>query len=155
MKQRSASSDTEVTESQKLLMSVVIGSISVKVHIVTADERETGLRNLVNFGHSIGYMLEAILTPTILHGEAISVGMILKAEIAWHLGILNQVAIQLTRCLKSYGLPVTLSDVRIAKLPVAELLTIDHILDIMHVDKKNSGDEKRIVLLSRIGATYE
>lgn len=156
VKPRSASSDTKVTESQKLLMSVIIGSISVKAHIVTVDERETGLRNLVNFGHSIGHALEAILTPTILHGEAISVGMILEAEIARRLGILNQVAIgRLTRCLKSYGLPVTLSDARIAKLPVAELLTIDRILDIMRVDKKNSGSEKRIVLLSRIGATYE
>lgn len=156
VKQRSVSSDTGLTESQKLLMSVIIGSISVKAHIVTIDERETGLRNLVNFGHSIGHALEAILTPAILHGEAISVGMIFEAEIARRLGILNQVAIgRLTRCLKSYGLPVTLSDSRIASLPVAELLTIDRVLDIMRVDKKNSGSEKRIVLLSRIGATYE
>lgn len=156
VKQRSASSNTGLTESQKLLISVIIGSISVKAHIVTIDERETGLRNLVNFGHSIGHALEAILTPTILHGEAVSVGMILEAEIARRLGILNQVAVgRLTRCLKSYGLPVTLSDPRIASLPVAGLLTVDRVLDIMRVDKKNSGSEKKIVLLSRIGATYE
>lgn len=156
MKQRSKPSAAELTESQKLLLSVIVGSISVKAHIVTIDERETGLRNLVNFGHSIGHALEAVLTPTILHGEAVSVGIILEAEISRRLGILNQVAIgRLTRCLKSYGLPVSVSDPRIASLPVAEQLTVDRLLDIMRIDKKNSGSEKKIVLLSRIGATYE
>ena len=89
-------------------MSVIIGFISVKAHIITINERETGVQNLFNFGHSISHALDAILTPTILHGEAISVGVILEAEIARRLGILNQVAIgRLTRRLKSHSLPVT------------------------------------------------
>ena len=45
------------SEAQELLLSVIVGSISVKAHIVTIDERETGLRNLVNFGHSIGHAI--------------------------------------------------------------------------------------------------
>ncbi|KAF8316173.1 Pentafunctional AroM protein [Clavulina sp. PMI_390] len=156
LQQRSAPSETGLTDAQKLLMSVIVGSISVKAHIVTIDERETGLRNLVNFGHSVGHALEAVLTPTVLHGEAVSIGMILEAEIARRLGVLNQVAIgRLTRCLKSYNLPVSVSDPRIASLPMAELLTVERLLDIMRIDKKNSGSEKKIVLLSRIGATYE
>lgn len=137
-------------------MSVIVGSISVKAHIVTIDERETGLRNLVNFGHSIGHAIEAVLTPTILHGECVSIGMILEAELARTLGHLNQVAIgRLTRCLKAYGLPVSVSDPKIASLAAAEHLTVDRLLDIMRIDKKNSGSEKKIVLLSRIGATFE
>jgi len=133
-----------------------VGSISVKAHIVTVDERETGLRNLVNFGHSIGHAIEAVLTPTILHGECISIGMILEAELSRNLGILSQVAVgRLGRCLKAYGLPVTTADPRIAKLPAARFLTIDKILDVMKVDKKNSGTTKKIVLLSSIGKTYE
>ncbi|KAL4244452.1 Pentafunctional AROM polypeptide [Abortiporus biennis] len=144
------------SNAQQLLLSVIVGSISVKSHIVTIDERETGLRNLVNFGHSIGHAIEAVLTPTILHGECVSVGMILEAEIARQMGVLSQVAVgRLTRCLKAYNLPVSLSDPRLARLPAARSLTVDNLLDIMKVDKKNSGPQKKIVILSRIGATYE
>ncbi|KII85332.1 hypothetical protein PLICRDRAFT_44602 [Plicaturopsis crispa FD-325 SS-3] len=141
---------------QQLLLSVITGSIFVKAHIVTIDERETGLRNLVNFGHTIGHAIEAILTPTILHGECVSVGMILEAEIARGMGVLGQVAVgRLARCLKAYNLPVTLADPRLASLPAAKLLTVDRLLDIMSIDKKNSGKGKKIVILSRIGATHE
>ncbi|KAG6809949.1 hypothetical protein H0H92_013940 [Tricholoma furcatifolium] len=149
---------TKATRStaQDLLLSVIVGSISVKAHIVTVDERETGLRNLVNFGHSIGHAIEAVLTPTMLHGECVSVGMILEAEIARQMGVLGQVGVgRLARCLKAYNLPITLSDPRISSLPAAKLLTVDRLLDIMKVDKKNSGTNKKIVILSKIGATYE
>lgn len=132
----------------------------MKAHIVTADERETtGLRNLVNFGHTIGHAIEAVLTPHMLHGECVSVGMILEAEVSRQLGILGQVGVgRLTRCLKAYNLPVSLNDPRISRLPAAtagEGLSVSRLLDIMKIDKKNSGPQKRIVLLSRIGATYE
>ncbi|KAI0635363.1 aromatic amino acid family biosynthesis-like protein [Trametes polyzona] len=141
---------------QQLLLSVIAGSIGVKAHIVTIDERETGLRNLVNFGHTIGHAIEAVLTPAMLHGECVSVGMILEAEVARQLGVLSQVAVgRLTRCLKAYNLPVSLSDPRIASLPAASSLSVSKLLDIMRIDKKNSGPQKKIVILSRIGATYE
>jgi pentafunctional AROM polypeptide len=144
------------SETQALLLRIIVGSISVKAHIVTVDERETGLRNLVNFGHSIGHAIENVLAPTILHGECVSIGMILEAEIARQMGILSQVAVgRLARCLKAYNLPVSVHDPRISKLPIAKLLTIDRILGIMKVDKKNAGPTKRIVLLSKIGTTYE
>lgn len=123
---------------------------------MTVDERETGLRNLVNFGHTIGHAIEAVVTPTILHGECVSVGMILEAEVARQMGVLGQVGVgRLTRCLKAYNLPVSISDPKIANLPAAKALTVDNLLDIMKVDKKNSGTQKKIVILSRIGATYE
>ncbi|PVF93315.1 putative ARO1-Pentafunctional AROM polypeptide [Serendipita vermifera] len=144
------------SEAQNLLLQVIVGSISVKAHIVTIDERETGLRNLVNFGHSIGHAIEAVVTPQILHGECVSIGMVLEAEIARQMGVLSQVAVgRLTRCLNKYNLPVSLHDSRITSVPTSKMLTIDRLLDIMKVDKKNSGPTKKIVLLSRIGATYE
>ncbi|THH16308.1 hypothetical protein EW146_g4315 [Bondarzewia mesenterica] len=150
---------TKATRSpaQELLLSVIAGSISVKAHIVTHDEREiTGLRNLVNFGHTIGHAIEAVLTPNMLHGECVSVGMILEAEVARQLGKLGQVGVgRLTRALKAYNLPVSLSDPHIVSLPGSKLLTVDRLLDIMKVDKKNSGPEKKIVILSAIGKTAE
>lgn len=144
------------SESQSLLLHVITESIGVKAHIVTLDERETGLRNLVNFGHTIGHAIEAVLTPTILHGECVAIGMILEGEVARQLGVFSQVGVgRLTRALKAYGLPVSVKDPRIAAVPASRLLTIDRLLDIMKIDKKNSGPEKKIVLLSRIGKTYE
>ena len=101
------------------LLSVIVGSISVKAHIMMIDERETGLRNLVNFGHSIGPAIEAILTPTIIRGECISVSMILEAELSRQMGILSQVGVgRPSRCLKAYNLPIALSDPRIANIPL-------------------------------------
>lgn len=61
---------------------------------MTNDERElTGFRDLVNFGHTIGHAIEAILTPNMLHGECVAVGMILEAEVARQLGKLGQVGV--------------------------------------------------------------
>lgn len=148
------SSDRSVQQS--LLLQVVSGSIYVKAHIVTIDERETGLRNLVNFGHTIGHAIEAVLTPTMLHGECVSVGIILEAEVARQLGVLSQVAVgRLTRALAAYNLPVSMTDRRITSIPASSQLSVDRLLDIMRIDKKNSGPAKKIVLLSRIGKTYE
>ena len=91
-----------------------------------------------------------------LHGECVSIGIILEAEVARSLGVLSQVAVgRLARCLQAYGLPISLSDRRISSLPAAPQLTVDRLLDIMKVDKKNAGVQKKIVLLSRIGKTYE
>ncbi|KAJ1022652.1 hypothetical protein NDA18_004994 [Ustilago nuda] len=144
------------TQAQSLLLDVIRGSVGVKAHIVTIDEKETGLRNLVNFGHTIGHAIEAVLTPEMLHGECISIGMILEAEVARYMHGLSQVAIgRLTRCLKEYDLPVTLSDPRLTRLPKSLKVTVDRLLDIMKVDKKNSGSNKKIVLLSSIGDTVE
>lgn len=144
------------SEGQKLLLSVINSSVAVKSFIVTKDEKETGLRNLVNFGHSVGHAIEAVLTPHLLHGECVGVGMVLEAEIARGLGILSNAAVgRLTRCLKSHGLPVSMSDPRILKSPNASGLSVARLLDIMRVDKKNQGNKKRIVLLSSIGKTYE
>lgn len=145
-----------MTAAQSLLSHIITASIAVKAHIVTVDERETGLRNLVNFGHTIGHAIEAVLTPTILHGECVSVGMVLEAEVARSLGILSQSAVgRIKRCLKAYGLPIDLKDPRIQTLDAARGLGIDALLEIMKIDKKNSGTGKKIVILSRIGKTYE
>ena len=60
---------------KQILEHIVVGSIKVKAEVVSADEKEGGLRNLLNFGHSIGHGIEGILTPQILHGECVAIGM--------------------------------------------------------------------------------
>lgn len=146
----------DLTEGQQLLLAVVKSSVSVKAYIVTKDEKETGLRNLVNFGHTIGHAIEAVLTPQLLHGEAVSVGMILEAEIARALGILRNSAVgRLTRCLKAYNLPIAMDEAKLASCPNYHNLSTSRLMDIMRLDKKNSGSTKKIVLLAKIGKTHE
>lgn len=141
---------------QALLLSVIRASIATKAHIVTVDEKETGLRNLVNFGHTIGHAIEAVVTPDVLHGECVAVGMVLEAEVARSMGALGNAAVgRLTRCLKAHGLPTSLDDPLFRKSAKSARLNVETLLDIMRVDKKNSGSVKKVVILSRIGKTLE
>ncbi|WYZ37423.1 hypothetical protein EsH8_II_000929 [Colletotrichum jinshuiense] len=139
-----------------ILKRIVLGSARVKAQVVSSDEREGGLRNLLNFGHSIGHAYEALLTPQLLHGEAVAIGMVKEAELARFLGILRPDAVaRLTKCIASYDLPTTLHDKRVAKLTAGKRCPVDVLLEKMAVDKKNDGAKKKIVLLSAIGKTHE
>lgn len=141
---------------KNILETAILASARFKAHVVTADEREGGLRNLLNFGHSIGHAIEAILTPQILHGECVAIGMIKEAELARHLGVLSNVAVaRLVKCLTAYGLPTSLKDSRVRKLSGARHCPVDKLVSIMAVDKKNVGATKKVVLLSAIGKTFE
>lgn len=139
-----------------LLTRIVAGSARVKAEVVSADEREGGLRNLLNFGHSIGHAIEAILTPQLLHGEAVAIGMVKEAELARFLGVLRPHAVaRLSKCIAAYGLPTSLEDKRVIKLTAGKICPVDVLLEKMGVDKKNDGNRKKIVLLSHIGKTFE
>jgi pentafunctional AROM polypeptide len=139
-----------------ILKRIVLGSVRVKAEVVSADEREGGLRNLLNFGHSIGHAMEAILTPQILHGESVAMGMVKEAELARYLGVLDPSAVaRLTKCIASYGLPTSLADKTVRKRSANKHCPVDELISIMAVDKKNTGKQKKIVLLSGIGRTYE
>jgi len=139
-----------------ILDRLILRSVEIKAKVVSADEREGGLRNLLNFGHSIGHGIEGILTPQVLHGEAVSIGMVLEAELSRYLGVLQPGAVaRLTKCLESYGLPTSLDDkeFRMRTRTANKECSVDQILLKMAVDKKNQGSKKRIVLLEAVGKT--
>lgn len=139
-----------------ILMPRIFAAARYKASIVSADEREGGLRNLLNWGHSIGHAIEAILTPEVLHGECVAVGMVKEAELACHLGVLDQAAIpRITKCIAAYGLPVSLNDPIITSLANGKQCPVDRILFFMSLDKKNDGPSKKVVLLSAVGSTHE
>ncbi|CZS96006.1 hypothetical protein WAI453_009705 [Rhynchosporium graminicola] len=153
---KSDNTTTRLHPIRDVLKRIVLGSARTKATVVSADEREGGLRNLLNFGHSIGHAYEAILTPQVLHGEAVAIGMVKEAELARYLGVLSPGAVaRLVKCISSYGLPTSLADKRIQKLTAGKLCPVDLLLEKMGVDKKNDGRKKKIVLLSAIGKTYE
>jgi pentafunctional AROM polypeptide len=139
-----------------VLKRIVIGSARVKAEVVSSDEREGGLRNLLNFGHSIGHAIEAILTPQLLHGEAVAIGMVKEAELARFLGVLPPGAVaRLSKCIASFDLPTSLQDKRVMRLTAGKECPVDVLLDKMAVDKKHDGKLKKVVLLSAIGKTHE
>ncbi|OKL64302.1 Pentafunctional AROM polypeptide 2 [Talaromyces atroroseus] len=134
----------------------IVASVRHKAYVVTADEREGGLRNLLNLGHSIGHAIEAILAPQVLHGECVAIGMVKELELARYLGILKPVAVsRMVKCLTKYGLPTSLKDSRVRKLTAGKRCSLDQLMANMALDKKNDGPKKKVVLLSAIGQTHE
>ena len=153
---RPANPSARLAPVRDVLKRIVVGSARVKAEVVSSDEREGGLRNLLNFGHSIGHAYEAILAPQVLHGECVAIGMVREAELARFLGVLSPGAVaRLTKCIASYDLPTSLHDRRIARLSAGKECPVDLLLQKMAVDKKNEGRNKKIVLLSAIGKTHE
>lgn len=129
-------------EDMALVQQVVAMAVAVKAHVVTKDVKEMGLRAILNFGHSIGHGIEALVQPEYLHGECVSIGMIKEAEIARGMGLCTSATVgRLRRCLTAYGLPVR----------VPENVATKDVLVKMEVDKKNSQGVKKIVLLESIG----
>uniref|UniRef100_A0A7S1NAR1 Pentafunctional AROM polypeptide n=1 Tax=Eutreptiella gymnastica TaxID=73025 RepID=A0A7S1NAR1_9EUGL len=126
------------------LTTIIRRCAAIKAQVVTEDEKEGGLRGLLNFGHSIGHAIEALMQPGMLHGEAVSIGCVKEAELARHLGLLTPASVgRLIRCLEAYHLPIHMPK-----------LTIPDLMEKMCVDKKNKGGKKYIVLLDAIGSCH-
>lgn len=140
------------------IVKTVLESIKVKADVVSKDEKESSLRNLLNFGHTIGHAIEAIVTPQALHGECVAVGMVKEAELARYWGILSPTAVaRLVKCIAAYSLPTTIDD-KIFLNAVGHkrsLIEIDVLLDKMAIDKKNDGSKIRTVILEAIGKCYQ
>lgn len=89
-----------------ILGSIVRACVSLKAKIVAKDERDTlGPRAVLNFGHTVGHALESALWPSLLHGEAVAIGMVVEAELALGLGWMSKADVQrLEALLLSFGL---------------------------------------------------
>lgn len=140
------------------LVQTVLESIKVKAEVVSKDEKESSLRNLLNFGHTIGHAIEAIVTPQALHGECVAVGMVLEAELARYWGILSPVAVaRLVKCIAAYNLPTSVDD-KVFLQNIGHkrhFLQIGTLLDKMAIDKKNDGAKIRTVILESIGTCHQ
>lgn len=150
--------DLQLSSIKADLIETVLGSIRVKAEVVSSDEKESSLRNLLNFGHTIGHAIEAVLTPEALHGECVSIGMIKEAELARYLGVLGPVAVaRLSKCLTAYGLPVTIYDKGFLKKigNKHQEVILETLLAKMAIDKKNDGSKIRCVILESIGKCYQ
>jgi 3-dehydroquinate synthase len=123
---------------------IIAACCAIKADVVGQDETESGLRAILNFGHTIGHALEAISSyGKYLHGEAISVGQVAAAQLSCALTALPpEHASRITALFKRAGLPVR-----------AKLTPVQHkaLFAAMRLDKKVSSGEVKFVLAQRIG----
>ena len=117
-------------------------SCEIKAEVVGQDERETGLRAILNFGHTFGHAIEAGLGyGEWLHGEAVGCGMVMASHLSMRLGGVDVAFVQrLTRLIERAGLPTR-----------APALGADRYIELMRVDKKSEGGEIRFVVLDKPG----
>ncbi len=122
-----------------LLAGLVRDSLRVKAAIVRRDERESGPRKLLNFGHTLGHALEK--TRGLSHGPAVAAGMVFALRLSLKKGVLKNAAVldRLVRLLKLYRLPLDFEDDPLS------------VFGAMAKDKKKSGELIDFVLLKDIG----
>lgn len=127
------------------LEDVVLRCVRAKAQIVGADERESGLRAVLNAGHTVGHALETAVGPSLRHGEAVAIGLVTEARFAVRAGICAQPELpaRLAGLCRALDLPAEVpGDVDAPKLLAA-----------MRLDKKSSADKIRIPLPVRAGET--
>lgn len=117
-------------------------SIQYKANVVMADETESGQRQLLNFGHTIGHAVEALADGALRHGEAVSIGTVAIMQVFEDAGLAEAgITAQLRGRFAAVGLPVT-----------DALLTSPLVLDKVKNDKKNRHGHLNLVYLKAIGA---
>ncbi len=130
-----------------VLENIVDKNARIKAPVVSLDERETGLRTLMNFGHTVGHAVEALYNFKLKHGQAVAVGMMAAAKISVRLRTFRQQGVtQLEGVIRAAGLPVYLPDLNPAE--------IDKFIELIKHDKKVLDGKIRFVLLKAIGEVY-
>ena len=115
-------------------------SIEMKAKIVSQDFRESKIREILNYGHTLGHAIEKLENYKLRHGEAVSIGLVFAAELSNVSGHLNSTIVDKHRTLLSkFGLPITYEKSALPKL-----------LDLMASDKKSRGSSLRFIGISDI-----
>jgi 3-dehydroquinate synthase len=125
---------------------VIKVSCQTKAKIVELDERENGIRATLNLGHTFGHAIETFKGyGSWLHGEAIAAGMVMAAQMSVRLGYLDDSKLEtVVKLLKKCGLPT--------EPPHA--MKPEDFLDLMSRDKKNLGNNIRLILLKNLGEAF-
>ena len=138
-----ANLDRLLARDPEALGRAVLRSVAIKADIVGKDEREAGLRHLLNFGHTFGHAIETGFGyGAWLHGEAVAAGMVMAAELSRQLGFLSRADSERIRSLlQRAGLPTA-----------AKGITPERMRRLMSVDKKAKEGRVHFVLLEKLGA---
>ena len=127
-----------------VLEEIVYRNAQLKAAVVAKDEKESDLRAILNFGHTIGHAVEAVSAFDLKHGQAVAIGMVAEASISNRVGKLKENdVIRLKEVINKAGLPVDVPS-----------LDINEVMTAMRHDKKVTGNKIRFVLLNAIGDAY-
>jgi 3-dehydroquinate synthase len=126
------------------LTHIVQRSCEIKAEVVAKDERETGLRAILNFGHTIGHAIETVTEyKRFLHGEAVAIGMCLEARLSRMLNLIDEGQVsRIKEVIDSYGLP--------SEKPAN--INAHSIFLSMQLDKKAVAGELKFILPEKIGS---
>ncbi|TMD67814.1 MAG: 3-dehydroquinate synthase [Chloroflexi bacterium] len=126
-----------------LLCQIIMSSIALKAAIIEEDEREQGRRTILNYGHTVAHALENVAGyGELLHGEAVSLGMVVAGCIAQQAGLFSEgELVRQNTLLEAFGLPTS----------YAGSVPVKNILSAIQLDKKVAGKQVRWVLPRRIG----
>ena len=141
-----ASMDALLARDRAALAHAVRRSCEIKAWVVGQDEKETGLRAILNFGHTFGHAIEAGMGYGVwLHGEGVAAGMVMAAELSSRLGLVDTAFVQrLTTLIQRAQLPV--------KGPILGAAdNAGRYLELMRVDKKSEAGEIRFILIDGPG----
>lgn len=126
----------------ELLARAILDSCSIKKEIVEQDVNESGMRRILNFGHTVGHALETLTQYSLSHGEAVAIGLLVESYLSVQLGSLDQASFRTIHCLLvEYGLPL--------KLPAR--ISAEQMMKVMTLDKKSVKKQPRFVVLEEIG----
>jgi 3-dehydroquinate synthase len=121
------------------LQKLIHSSLEIKSKVVQKDEKEKGLRRILNFGHTIGHAIEKI-DNSIIHGNAISIGMVVAAKLSATKGLISgNDAERIEKLIENFGLPTKLD------------MNKDDIFESVKKDKKRENDYINFVLIDKIG----
>lgn len=127
-----------------VIASLIYKSCSIKSEIVSEDEMEEGKRALLNFGHTIGHAIEKIKDFKLLHGECVSLGIIVALYISKELNYIgDNIIIRVEELLKSFNLPTFVSDIN-----------SEEIYSELFHDKKTMDNQINYILLKDIGNSF-
>ena len=114
----------------------------IKADVVSKDEKESGLRRILNFGHTIGHAVESAFDFTKTHGQCVAFGMICVFKIAFDRGLIEEdELIRFVNVLNAYGFETS-----------ASLSDKEKIIGLVHKDKKKDGDKVSFILSDEIGS---
>jgi 3-dehydroquinate synthase len=124
------------------LTRLIVRSVEIKAEVVGRDEKESGPRKLLNFGHTIGHAVEALSGYSLLHGEAVAIGMVEEARIGEKLGVTaSGTSARLRRVLTRLGLPTSLPMV----------LSAGDVIGWTRTDKKTREGRVQYALIEGVG----
>lgn len=132
-----------LSRKKDVLIPMIKRACEIKAEVVSKDERESFLRAILNYGHTIGHAIETLTGySTYLHGEAVSIGMVTEARLSHFLGFLSKEEFeQIRETIKSFGLPVE----------IPPIIEPDALIKTIMIDKKNIEGKIRVVIPEEIG----